>query len=691
MPRASRVGASPPPFTRWAHASVAMVCGAAMLWIAWSHPLWPWAAGPAAVLWAALVYRQPLSWLFALPMALPVLGFAPWTGWVGVDEFDILVLATCVGGHGHLAHTGGPAREPADAARRWALAGLAMLLVIGTWRGLADAGGTLAWFQGHGEALNTLRVAKTFAFVLLLWPLLQRAWAVAPNEATRFFERGVVAGAIAPTGVVLWERAVFPGWFNLSEPYRTVGWFWEMHVGGAAIDAYVVLCTPFIARALWAARHRATWALMAALSILWCYVILTTFSRGAFLGAAVALLLLAWRLPVAQGRPWWSALRIALGALGAGVLLGLVLDEWGYPVAGALAMALAAWLLWRWRRQDARRWRGLAGAMLGLLLLVEVVVLLGPDSFMRARMARGSLDYESRTAHWGRGIALLDGPQAWLLGLGWGRLPAHYDRHAPRGEVSGRVAWRAASDGDGAHARLEGPRSRAKLAGRFALTQRVSAASGYRLAFDLRAERPLDLHARVCESHLLYDGACQAALVRIEAAEATGGWVRREVELLGPPLGAGSPLTARPARFSLAVLSAGVGAGVDIDNLSLVADGGTSLLTNGDFARGGARWLPTAQSYFVPWHIDNLALEVLIEAGIVGAAFFLVIAWATARLLLAQSTGAAALQPCLIAALGGLACLGLVSSVIDVPRVALLAALMLLIAHLPRREPPTGP
>ena len=56
--------------------------------------------------------------------------------------------------------------------------------------------------------------------------------------------------------LVLGERAAYPGLLDFSQPYRTTAAFWEMHVGGGAIDAYLALATPFAVWALISARSR---------------------------------------------------------------------------------------------------------------------------------------------------------------------------------------------------------------------------------------------------------------------------------------------------------------------------------------------------------------------------------------------------------------------------------------------------
>jgi hypothetical protein len=637
------------------------------------------------VIWIAVVARWPGAWVLALPACLPVLNFSPWTGWVGIDELDLFLLATYAGAYTRLAlrpHVQAPSVGRLEAL---ALVGVVAVVATGAWRAIADAAAPLSWFQGQADALNTVRVAKSFAHALLLWPLARSEWHADAQRASRRFAQGMVIGATALTCAVLWERAAMPGLFDLAAPYRTVGLFWEMHVGGAAIDAYVVLATPFVAWALWSARGRWHWLCAAVLCVLWAYAVFTTFSRGAYVGAAVGLLILSVRLPLAGGRPWWSALRAGAAAVGVGVLLTVVLNEWGYPAAAALLALLGAWLGWRWHARGRTEGRRLARALLVVVLLAEAAIMLGPDSFMHARLTQRAQDYESRTAHWTRGLDLRRSVADHLFGLGWGRLPHHYDRFAPRGEFPGRVQWRPASASDSAHARLSGPRTRQRIAGLYALTQRVEGAPPYQLAMNLRADRPLLVHARVCESHLLYDGSCQAAIIQVKAAADRGGaWARHQAQLVGPSPSTDRSIT-RMRVFSLTVLT--VGGEADIDDVQLVRPSGAVLLVNGDFDRGGAAWLPAAQSYFVPWHIDNLALDLLIEGGWLALAVALALLAATARRLLGPAADAPVLAPCLAASLGGLLCLGLVSSVLDMPRVALLASLLLALSHLPGRTP----
>ena len=119
---------------------------------------------------------------------------------------------------------------------------------------------------------------------------------------------------------------------------------------------------------------------------------------------------------------------------------------------------------------------------------------------------------------------------------------------------------------------------------------------------------------------------------------------------------------------------------VDISNIQLagpkIGSEKRELITNGDFSQGLAHWFPVAQSYFIPWHIDNLYIELLIERGLLGLILFgSLVLYAFTRLLTASEQGAQ-MAPYLAASMGGALLVGLTGSVMDVPRVAFLLFLV---------------
>ena len=270
-------------------------------------------------------------------------------------------------------------------------------------------------------------------------------------------------------------------------------------------------------------------------------------------------------------------------------------------------------------------------------------------------------------------------PNEWAWGIGLGRFPARYTASAGGAEFAGSAvlldgaALASAPEGIGARVRLSGPRSDDDLGGYHALTQRISAQPHYRLEFDVRAEPGTQVYAKVCEQHLIYPMRCRSAVLAVNVRG--GVWHREAMVLIGPGMSPPGRFPPRETVFSLSVSSAGGVA--EFARLKLAGDDATNLLSNADFAHGLAGWLPSATRYFVPWHADSLPLEVLIERGLVTfGVMAALLAIALARWLGSGLRDGPALRAVMLAALVGWLCVGLVSSLFDMARVALLGCLL---------------
>ena len=88
-----------------------------------------------------------------------------------------------------------------------------------------------------------------------------------------------------------------------------------------------------------------------------------------------------------------------------------------------------------------------------------------------------------------------------------------------------------------------------------------------------------------------------------------------------------------------------------------------------------------AQKYFVPWHIDNLYLELLNDRGLPALLVFVMLAALGLARLSARAQRLPA-APFVAASLCGALLVGLVSSIFDVPRVAYLLQLLLVFSLL---------
>lgn len=334
-------------------ALAAALCAGAGVYVAAHHPLGPALAIALFVAWAIACSR--VSWLplFAPPALLPVVDLAPWTGWIAFEEFDLVVLGALAGGYARLVAS--PPRAETHPRASFALTGWFWMVLffasqaIALYRGVADAGGwSFDWTQGYDGPLNSVRIAKALALALLFYPVLRDRWRTDGEAAQRALVAGLVAGLAAASLAVVWERIAFTGLVNFSTDYRTTGLFWEMHVGGAALDGFLALTLPFVIYGTYRARTSVGRGLCLAIAALAAYAALTTFSRGVYVATAVSLAVGYWLVQRQEaaagqrrsGRILWTSAAVAIvSAVGA----YYVFRSGGYrALAGMAAAAVLA-------------------------------------------------------------------------------------------------------------------------------------------------------------------------------------------------------------------------------------------------------------------------------------------------------------------------------------------------------------
>jgi hypothetical protein len=771
---------------------VALAALAAGLFIAAHHPLSPVAMLAACLIVLVICVRFDHAWLLLLPALLPIVDLAPWTGWLSFEEFDVIALGAASGAW--LRHGWAPgATAPARTSTTLLLLVAANLLLLGIAfvRGTSDAGGfEFGWFQGYEGSMNSLRLTKSFILAALFAPLLGRASSRLNPRGVGFLGWGMALGLATVSLAAIWERMAFPGLLNFSADYRTTALFWEMHVGGAALDGFLVLTLPF-AVLLMLRSQRLSQLVPAGLILgLGIYASLTTFSRGVYLAVAISLAAMALllinrgaqpangsrvktalitlastltiaglaflvfrhggyrtmlavlgclamfmltmedaRAATARLRAATFALAIPLGLLvgalawllpkGAywaySALLGVALTGWLYrlrsnsdiarslALAGALTLPIAAGLVanhWggtpaladasvslvviylsaAWGMRAKRMiwpssWRRQSVALAGAMSIAAMVAIFSGGAYMGDRFTTSERDLQGRLQHWSAGLDLLQTPGDWLVGKGLGRLPSSFFFGAPGNEFPG--SYQLIQENANPFLSLSGPRYQIGYGEVLRISQRVEPgpAGRYRLEFDVRTQGRVKLGFGICSKHLLYAESCGGREFVVTSIDPV--WQHQTIEFNVPRLG-GPWYAPQLVVFSLAIDT--LGARADIDNLVLIDPGGRPVLANGNFSDDMARWFFTSDHHHMPWHMKNIFLHVLFEQGILGlAALGVLIAVALSRSLVGRRAHHP-LAPAMVAGIVGFLTVGLFDSLLDVPRVAFLFFLLLLLA-----------
>jgi len=98
------------------------------------------------------------------------------------------------------------------------------------------------------------------------------------------------------------------------------------------------------------------------------------------------------------------------------------------------------------------------------------------------------------------------------------------------------------------------------------------------------------------------------------------------------------------------------------------------------FAQGADHWFFTSDRHHLPWHAKNLWLHFFVEQGWLGlVAFSLLCAAAVWRLTLGRGAGHP-LAPPLLGGLTAFFIVGAFDSLVDAPRLAMLALLVMFVA-----------
>ncbi|GGC97240.1 hypothetical protein GCM10011396_50930 [Undibacterium terreum] len=588
----------------------AVVFAGIALWALTSYPLGRYWSLLAASGYVLALRRWPRAWLPAMLAVLPVLDFAPFSGWFFFDEFDLLVLLTLAG-----LLWRRPCSEksylfsvPAQCLLGGFVVSVAVSVLIACYPYPAwDANA----FSNYYSPYNALRVGKGVLYAILLLPFLRDALQQNAVKTYRAMAFGMVIGTLAAAAVVIWERLSFPGLWNFNSGYRVVGPFSGMHTGGAYVEAYFATAMPFV---LWWTLKSRRWlhrGFGAAVFVIGCYAMLVTYARGGYVALVLAMLIL---------------------------LLSLL-----------------------FRRSAFFRRPHLRGALIALLLLVGAGWFGLRDTPMEYRFSIVQKDVAKRTAHWAKVLDIM-GKDAYTqaLGMGLGSLPYAYYRHSGTDILS---SYNFAGEAGHQFLLLSGGDPLY-----FEQIVDVRGGQDYRLDLTLMGRSDdAELLIPVCRKWMLYSTAC--SWNRLPVGDTGGEWKKYSLNVSTRRFREQAWHAWPTAKLSL--LNLNENTRVAIAHVSLLSADGKELIQNGDFKQGMDHWFFAADNH-LPWHFKNLFLQVFFEQGWLGLGLFLALLLWVVRGLWQRYRENSFPFPPIAAALAAFLTVGLVDSLFDFPRMSLL-------------------
>ena len=632
---------------------VAACCLIPAGWTLACYPLGPLPLLFSLLLYAMILVRWPGLFPLLLAVIIPAVDLGLWTGWMMVSEADLFIVTTIA----VLLVRDPPAWNDLRLPRTPALV---LLILIACWLLAASIGlnSTLGASRSDNVFLrpdNAVRLAKSLFQAAALLPFLQHRQRC-HGDAMRMLASGFAAGLAVVAVIVLAERLLFAGVFDMSAGYRVAGPFSSMRVGGGHIGAYAALAIPFCLSLAWTRPRWLAAALALGSCLLGGYAIIVTFARTAYASGLVAMLVTAaaWRLAsirLEQRHPDWDSRANKVARE------NNELDRADYssqPESG-LASPLQAGSsqppgdLPPRRRSLAR----VATAVLAMLLLAAFAAT-ALFSGMQGRFAASLNDLATRQDNWRAGLAVRDTTlSANVFGMGLGTYQRAMFTRSPANRPTDLVIRQ---DAAGSYASMDvqtpfflGQKITLPVVGSLHLIMQARSLEQRQPDWDSRADKVarenneldradhssqpesgLDGSATgtasaaaiaICDKLLLYSDNCRGSehplpegtgWTTVRASFATGGlgrgtlagWLHRPVEfsLYGPP-----------------------GRTLQLRDIRLTDDAGQSRLQNGAFTDGLDHWIFTDDSH-IAWRMLNQYLMLFFETGALGLAAFCALA-----------------------------------------------------------------
>ena len=218
------------------------------------------------LIYGAFLLKNKSNSLFFISAIIPLLNFAPWSGVVLFEEFDIFIFITL--GFYIWANSDKKTQLSKLEVIVFAvfLSSIIISLFIGLYPFQKPAYNDLSSYLG---SYNSLRIARSFLWATLLIPFWGAEFSTNYLSARRKFLSGVISGLVGTFVIVLWERGVLAdivsaenryellrNLLDFSSKYRITAFFSEMNTGGSAVDGYIsmVWIFPLVCFLLWLGR-----------------------------------------------------------------------------------------------------------------------------------------------------------------------------------------------------------------------------------------------------------------------------------------------------------------------------------------------------------------------------------------------------------------------------------------------------
>ena len=554
---------------------------------------------------SAVIWCRPALLVAIILAALPVLDFAQWSGRFYLDEFDLLLLVSLAIGYSRIPSM---PRNKGDSDKLFAMVGtlLAISFAVSALRGL------LPWqapdansFTNYYSPFNALRIGKGALWAFLGYGLVRRM-AAAEMDLKQPLTIGMVSGLALTVGVILWERVAFSGLFNFSSDYRVTGPFSAMHTGGALIECFLAIATPFLVLLILETKNWVKKILGVTLLLASTYALMVTFSRNGY-----------------------SAFGVALA-----IILFFALFKYGRSRQRSLLVVT------------------LSGAMLA----VAIPILTG--QFAQDRIATVGKDYAVRQAHWEDALAMRS--PDWLttiFGMGLGRYPeSHYllsseDNHSGTYQLVSEAQNIFLRLGSGSSIYLE------QLVG-------VEPQQKYLLKLDARSNKPkATITIPICEKWLLASYNCIWST--LEVGNEAGAWRHYEVQLSSDAMSISHWYSQRPIKLGL--YNGNSQALIDVDNVRLETIQGNNLLLNGDFSEELDHWFFSADSH-LQWHAKSMPIAVLFDQGWFGLIALCVFSTLALKRAASRAWRGDLSAAVILASFSAFLVVGLFDTLIDAPR-----------------------